>query len=165
MPTTTRTVGAVGAVLIAGACLAATAPAAPAPVKPGYVGVWVQKSWALGGMVLPCPVNVPLPPAAPPISCGPQTYLKLFPNGRYETDIPSFARYSAHRGQFAVVPFAGGPAIVFDDDGARDEPRSYRMSLGKAGKKAPRSMAISASMNMAGGAEQVFTMNFVRYAK
>lgn len=114
--------------------------------------------------MLPCPVDVPLPPAAPPISCGSQTYLKLFPNGRYETNLPVFARYAANKGQFAVVPFVRGSAIVFDDDGAGDEPRAYRMVLGKAGKKAPTTLAVSATMYVAGAGEQVFTMNFTRYA-
>ena len=162
-----RSLASAGGVLGADACHAA-ASAQAAPAKPGYLGVWVQASWDIDGRVLPCPVNVPLPPGAPPISCGTQTYLKLFANGRYETDMPSFARYSAHRGQFAVVTFKGtaGQAIVFDDDGAQDEPRSYRLTMGKKiGKAAPRKMVISASMHVLGGAQQVFKMNFVRYAK
>lgn len=43
MPGTTRTAAAC-AVIVSAACLAVTAPAAPAPVKAGYVGVWVQKN-------------------------------------------------------------------------------------------------------------------------
>lgn len=168
MPVLTRGLVAVGAVALAGACIATTASAAPAPAKPGYLGTWVQASWDIEGRVLPCPVALALPPGAPPISCGAQTYLKLFPNGRYETDMPSFARYSAHRGQFAVIGFKGaaGQAIVFDDDGAQDEPRSYRLAVGKrVGKAAPKTMVISASMHVPGGAQQVFKMNFVRYSK
>ena len=168
MPVLTRGLVAGALVAVASSCVVSTASAAPAPAKPGYLGVWVQASWDIGGRVLPCPVTLALPPGAPPISCGAQTYLKLFANGRYDTDMPSFARYSAHKGQFAVVTFKGtaGQAIVFDDDGAQDEPRSYRLIVGKrAGKAAPRTLVVSATMHVPGGGEQVFKMNFVRYAK
>lgn len=42
---------------------------------------------------------------------------------------------------------------------------AYRMALGTAGKKAPTTLTISASMYVSGGGEQVLAMNFVRYSK
>lgn len=134
----------------------------------GYYGVWILKSWDIGGRVLPCPVNVPLPPGAPSVSCGTGSFLKLFRNGRYDTDLPVFRTAGAHRGAFAVVDLHGpyGNVVVFDDDGARETPRAYRLSIPRSGVKAPKTMTISTSMStgVPGGSRTVFKMNFGRYS-
>jgi hypothetical protein len=138
----------------------------PAPAGGGYFGVWVLKSWTFDGRELACPVVVPQYPGAPSLSCGPNTYLKLFRDSRYTTDLPVFSRHAADRGVFVVIAYGGkaGNAIVFDDAGALDEPRAYRMSLVKTrGKKAPTGMKISTSMSAPGGTQMQVAMNFVRY--
>ena len=152
------------AALAGGVGQAPSATKAP-PAGGGYYGVWVQTSWDIDGQVLPCPVDVPLPPGAPKISCAANTFLKLHRSGRYESNLPVFNANEADRGLFAVIAFGGkaGNAIVFDDYGTADEPRSYRMTLPKSGKKAPTTMVISASMSMAGGKQMHFKMNFTRY--
>ena len=162
----------VQAALAGGGSPAAGANPAPtatrtAPAGGGYYGVWIQSSWEVNGKVLPCPVDVPLPPGAPKISCAANTFLKLGRNGRYESNLPVFNANEADTGQFAVIAFKGrgGNAIVFDDDGTNDEPRSYRLVIPSSGKKAPKTMVISASMSTAGGGEMQFKMNFTRYTR
>lgn len=136
-----------------------------APAGGGYYGVWIQKSWEIDGQVLPCPVNLQLPPGAPRISCDGNTFLKLHRSGRYECNLPVFVSNEADAGLFAVIAFGGkaGNAIVFDDYGTLDEPRSYRLVLPASGKKPPKTMVISASLAMAGGKQMQFKMNFARY--
>ena len=152
------------AALAGGVGQAPSATKAP-PAGGGYYGVWIQTSWDVNGKVLPCPVDVPLPPGAPKISCAANTFLKLHRSGRYESNLPVFNTNEADTGVFAVIAFGGkaGNAIVFDDYGTADEPRSYRLTLPKAGKKPPKTMVISASMSTAGGGEMPFKMNFTRY--
>ncbi|MBU6364395.1 MAG: hypothetical protein KGQ95_09275 [Acidobacteria bacterium] len=152
------------AALAGGVGQAPSATKAP-PAGGGYYGVWIQTSWDVNGKVLPCPVEVPLPPGAPKISCAANTFLKLHRSGRYESNLPVFNANEADTGLFAVIAFGGkaGNAIVFDDYGTNDEPRSYRLTMPKSGKKAPKTMVISASMSTAGGGEMQFKMNFTRY--
>ena len=135
------------------------------PAGGGFYGVWIQRRWEVNGKVLPCPVDVPLPPGAPKISCSANTYLKLFRSGRYESNLPVFRANEADKGVFAVIAFGGkaGNAIVFDDYGTADEPRSYRLTIARPGKKMPKTMVISASMSTAGGGEMQFKMHFSRY--
>ena len=152
------------AALAGGVGQAPSATKAP-PAGGGYYGVWIQSSWEVNGKVLPCPVEVPLPPGAPRISCATNTFLKLHRSGRYESNMPVFNANEADKGVFAVIAFGGkaGNAIVFDDYGTADEPRSYRLTIAKAGKKMPKTMVISASMSTAGGGQMQFKMNFSRY--
>lgn len=174
-----------GRVLPAGVAAAALAVAIPAqgalaggvgqapaatkapPAGGGYYGTWVQTSWDVDGTVLPCPVDLQLPPGAPRIGCAASTFLKLFRSGRYESNMPLFAANEADKGLFAVIAFGGrvGNAIVFDDYGTVDEPRSYRLVLPRSGGKPPKTMVISASMSMAGGRQMHFKMNFARYVR
>jgi len=172
LPVAIAAVGA-AALVPAQAALAGGVASAPqvsksAPAGGGYYGVWILKSWTIGSQELPCPVRVPLPPGAPSISCGPNTFLKLFRNSRYETNLPVFSQNAADKGVFVAIAYGGkaGNAIVFDDDGTLDEPRAYRMSLSRtAGKKAPTGMTVSTSMAGAGGTATHFAMNFVRYTR
>jgi hypothetical protein len=138
-----------------------------APAGGGFYGVWILKSWDINGRVLPCPVTLSLPPGAPPISCVEGEFLKLFRSGRYETNLPAFAREDAHRGVFVAIAFGGkaGNAIVFEDDAVQDEPRVYRMSLGRSGAKAPKTMVISTNMGIPGGGRSAIAMNFTRYTR
>ena len=47
----------------------------------------------------------------------------------------------------------------------QDEPRVYRMSLGRSGAKAPRTMVISTNMGIGGGGRSAIAMNFTRYTR
>lgn len=134
------------------------------PAGGGFYGVWTLKSWSINGQVLPCPVQLTLPPPAPSIGCGPATFLKLFRNGRYTTDLPVFDANQADEGVFVVGDLGAkkGYVIVFDDNGEADIPRAYRMIIAKPGSTAPKKMAISLAM-LQGGTKTTIAMNFVRY--
>ncbi|NBP86860.1 MAG: hypothetical protein EBU54_17430, partial [Mycobacteriaceae bacterium] len=85
--------------------------------------MWVMKSWSLAGQAFPCPVQLPVPPPAPALSCGTATYLKLFRNGTYETTIPAFDQMT-DKGTFGVLALGSKTPnmIVFDDSGEADAP-------------------------------------------
>ena len=157
--------------ITAGIAIAATAAVVPMqmaaaapPAGGGFYGVWTLKSWDMNGQVLPCPVQLTLPPPAPSIGCGPGTFLKLFRNGTYTTNLPVFESNEADAGVFVVGDLGAkkGYVIVFDDNGDSDAPRAYRLAIAKKGSTAPKKMDISLAM-FQGGTKMTIAMNFVRY--
>ena len=150
-----------GAVLAVACAAAVPAQAATAKGGSGHYGTWIQTGWNIDGRSLPCPVDLGLPAPAPSISCGANTFLTLKKNGRYVSNMPVFRARDADKGVYAVVGLDAGKrdVIVFDDDGAQDSPRAYRVQvLRTAG--VPKTLIISLAMTMPGGGESTFKMLF-----
>ncbi len=150
--------------LLTGAVLVvACAAAAPAQAASGHFGMWIQSGWNIDGQAIACPVNLNLPAPAPPISCSANTYLKLGSNGRYASNMPSFANQS-DKGAYDVVLLAGGKrdVIVFDDDGDEDAPRAYRVRVTRATASKPATLMISMAVTVSGGAKSMIKMIFAR---
>lgn len=161
-------VGACAALLPVSASLGAPGTQAPTAAKASsggssYYGVWIMKSWSLAGQTFACPVQLPVPPGAPPLSCGASTYLKLFRSGKYETTIPAFDQMT-DKGTFGVLALGSKTPnmIVFDDSGEVDAPRAYRLGLSPAGSKSPTKLTVSSTTYHAGVGTSS-SMNFVRY--
>jgi hypothetical protein len=150
-----------GAVLAVACVAAVPAQAATAKAGSGHYGTWIQTSWNIDGRTLPCPVSLGLPAPAPSISCAANTFLTLKKNGRYVSNMPVFRSNDADKGVYAVVDLDAGKrdVIVFDDDGAVDSPRAYRVQvLQPAG--ASKTLIISLVMSTPGGGQSKFKMLF-----
>jgi len=150
--------------LLTGAVLVvACAAAAPAQAASGHFGTWIQSGWNIDGQAIACPVNLNLPAPAPPISCSANTYLKLGSNGRYSSNMPSFANQS-DKGNYGVILLGGGKrdVIVFDDDGDEDAPRAYRVHVTRATATKPAALTISMAVTVSGGAKSMIKMVFAR---
>ena len=140
----------VGAVIAVACAVAAPAQAATTKASSGHYGTWIQTAWNIDGRTLPCPADLGLPAPAPSISCAANTFLTLKKNGRYVSNMPVFRANDADKGVYV---------IVFDDDGAVDSPRAYRVQvLRTAG--ASKTLIISLVMSTPGGGESKFKMLF-----
>ncbi len=150
-----------GAVIAVACAVAAPAQAATTKASSGHYGTWIQTAWNIDGRTLPCPADLGLPAPAPSISCAANTFLTLKKNGRYVSNMPVFRANDADKGVYAVVELDAGKrdVIVFDDDGAVDSPRAYRVQvLRTAG--ASKTLIISLVMSTPGGGESKFKMLF-----
>lgn len=150
--------------LLAVAC-AAAAPTAGATSAADVRGTWIQSSWKIDGRALPCPVKLDLPAPAPAISCAADTRLVLKKNGRYSSNMPVFRSNDADEGFYAVSEFDGGKrdVIVFDDDGAQDTPRAYRVQV-KRSASGKQTLRIFLAMSSPDGSTMRITMIFGRKA-
>ena len=157
-----RALTATGAlVLAAGAVLL---PASAAQAHGDYYGKWKLTAWRIGGVTIPCPGKLEIPPPAPSISCDDKEKLVLRTNYRYAATLKVLTRLDEETGDFKVTKFPSSvnKVIVFDPNSDGTNPRAYRLQLIGTKAGTPNKMKIYLATTNRDGSKSTAAMIFTR---